>query len=388
MHLFLFLIRFFFKLILLLSLVSCAYIQKQFPKSGPTREQIELIDSPIPVLNLDDRLSRKLYKSLRRDNFFDFVTVNSNWTNKAGPGDSIEITVWEAPPALLFGGSSLDAKGQLNSSRSVTFPEQIIGTDGFVQVPFIGLVQISEKPLRIVENEIVNRLSGKANLPQVLLRVSRNVTLNATVVGEVKQSIRLPLTAKGERILDALAASGGVTQAVGKISLQLSRNGSSKLLPMQILIEEPNQNILLQPGDVLTALYHSQSFTVLGATVKNEEISFEAQGISLAQALGRAGGLQDQRSDAQGVFVFRFEDPSLVEFSDTKPLLVTQDGKAPIVYKLDLKDPRSFLVSQNFPLRNKDVIYVSNAPSAELQKFLNILTSSIFSISNLVNITK
>jgi polysaccharide export outer membrane protein len=67
---------------------------------------------------------------------------------------------------------------------------------------------------------------------------------------------------------------------------------------------------------------------------------------------------------------------------------VTSEGKVPVVYRVDMKDPRAFLAAQNFPLRNKDLLYVSNAPAAELQKFLNILTSSIFSISNLVNLSK
>jgi polysaccharide export outer membrane protein len=66
----------------------------------------------------------------------------------------------------------------------------------------------------------------------------------------------------------------------------------------------------------------------------------------------------------------------------------TPEGKVPVVYRVDLKDPRAFLVAQNFPMKNKDVVYVANAPAAELQKFLNILTSSIFSVSGLVNLGK
>ena len=58
-----------------------------------------------------------------------------------------------------------------------------------------------------------------------------------------------------------------------------------------------------------------------------------------------------------------------------------QDGKVAVVYRLDLKDPAVFFAAQNFPVQNRDVLYVSNAPAAELQKFLNILTSSIYSIT-------
>lgn len=124
---------------------------------------------------------------------------------------------------------------------------------------------------------------------------------------------------------------------------------------------------------------------MLGATGKNEEINFEAQGISLAQALARAGGVQDARADARGVFIFRFEDPrALSEAQRAGP--ITSEGKIPVVYRLDMKNPASFLLAQKFRMRNHDVVYVANAPSAELQKFLNILTSSIFSVSTLINL--
>jgi len=198
-------------------------------------------------------------------------------------------------------------------------------------------------------------------------------------VGEVASSLRMPLTPKGERLLDALAAAGGVRQPVGKITIQITRDGQVRSLPLDTIIQDPKQNVVLHPGDVMTALHQSLSFTALGAVGKNEEVFFEAQGISLAQALARMGGLQDARSNAQGVFVFRFEDPTVVD-AGGKPLPLTPEGKVPVVYRVDLTDPRTFFVTQYFPVRNKDVVYVANAPVAELQKFLNILTSAAFSV--------
>ena len=139
---------------------------------------------------------------------------------------------------------------------------------------------------------------------------------------------------------------------------------------------------MLQPGDVVTALYQPLSFIALGATGKNEEVVFEAQGISLAQALARSGGLQDQRADAKGVFIFRFEDPLVLGATGDNPQLMP-DGTVPVIYRVDLKDPRSFFAAQGFPMRNKDVMYIANAPAAELQKFLNILTSVVFTATGL-----
>jgi polysaccharide export outer membrane protein len=137
---------------------------------------------------------------------------------------------------------------------------------------------------------------------------------------------------------------------------------------------------------VVTALTLSQSFTVLGATNRNEEINFEANGISLAQALGRVGGLQDNRADPKGVFIFRFEDPTAVDASGSAAR--SADGKVPVIYRINMKDPATFFVAQSFPIQNKDVIYVSNASSAEFQKFLNIILSATYPILNIYNATQ
>lgn len=192
----------------------------------------------------------------------------------------------------------------------------------------------------------------------------------------------MPLTAKGERLLDAVAAAGGVRQPVGKMTVQVTRGEVVQSMALDTVIQDPKQNIVLQPGDVVTALFQPLSFTALGATGKNEEVFFEAQGITLAQALARSGGLQDSRADARGVFIFRYEEPLVLGVAGENPPL-TQDGKVPVIYRVDLKDPRSFFVAQGFPIRNKDVMYVANAPAAELQKFMNILTSVVFTAQGL-----
>jgi polysaccharide export outer membrane protein len=92
--------------------------------------------------------------------------------------------------------------------------------------------------------------------------------------------------------------------------------------------------------------------------------------------------LADNRADARGLFVFRFEDPMVLP-DQGKGRIQTAEGKVPVVYRVDLSDPRSFLVAQHFPIKHQDVVYVSNAPAAELQKFLNILTSSVFTAAGL-----
>ncbi len=363
---------------LMLALSGCATLPDWLSASGPSREQVqEKRDTGriegIQLIDVNDALARNLAQSKKLGQFIDVFPSNGTNNYLIGPGDIIEVSVWEAPPAMLFGSVVLDPRTGPTTTRVVTFPEQMVTPDGTITMPFGGRVPVKGRTTQEIEADIVKRLTGKANQPQVLVRVIKNNTSNVTVVGEVSNSTLMPLTPKGERLLDALAAGGGVKQPINRVAVQLSRDNVTATMPLDLVIRDPRQNILLKPGDVVTALFQPQSFSVLGATGKNEEIPFEAQGISLAQALARSGGLNDSRADARGVFVFRFEDAKLVDAKGQLPK--SADGTVPVVYQIDLRDPASLFVTQNFPVQNRDVIYVANSPEAEFNKFLRLVVS-------------
>lgn len=370
-------------------LTACAHL----PSSGAGKDKVLELASPeqpgsdlIRVLDVNDVLARRLRDAEQRNSLAEVFGVPRSDAQRVGPGDYLEVSIWEAPPALLFVASDVrTTSGTSTAARVTTLPEQMIQADGNITVPFVGALPVKGRTPREIEADIVRRLQGKANAPQVLVRLTRNMSANVTVVGEVSSSLRMPLTAKGERLLDAVAAAGGVRQPVGKVTIQLARDGRVQSMSLDGIIQDPKQNVLLQPDDVVTALHQPLSFTALGATGKNEELAFEAQGISLTQALARVGGLADQRADAQGVFIFRYEKPealgALAEGS-----VLTPDGRVPVVYRFDLKDPRTFFVAQSFPVHHRDVMYVANAPVAEFQKFMSILTSIVFTANGLGNI--
>ncbi|MBE1427310.1 polysaccharide export outer membrane protein [Desulfomicrobium macestii] len=364
--------------LLLVGLSGCATMPGWISSHGPSREQVqERRDNAriqgIQLVDVDDALARKL-AAAKKLGTFDAVFPDPGANSYlVGPGDIIEVSVWETPPAMLFGAGLFDPFGGSMTSSSVTLPGQMVNADGMITVPFAGRVLVKGRTTQQIEADIVKGLRGKANQPQVLVRVVKNNTSNVTIVGDVGKSALMPLTPKGERLLDALALAGGVTQPINRMAVQLSRQNLTATMPLDAIIRDPKQNIQLTPGDVVTALFQPQSFSVLGATGKNEEVPFEAQGISLAQALARSGGLNDNRADARGVFIFRFEDEKLL--GPVEATVKTAEGTVPVVYQIDLRDPASFFVTQNFPVQNRDVIYVANSPAAEFEKFLRIIVS-------------
>lgn len=362
------------------------------PTSGPSADDVQAVQAPpgaaaIQIVDVDDRVARQLLSGRRLKLFSDVMdTTAAASPPTVGRGDTLEVNIWEAPPATLFGAGAVDPRAP-STARPSTLPEQMVDHEGFINVPFAGRVQAAGQTLSQIEADIARRLKGKANQPEVLVRLVRNASATVTVVGEVASSVRMPLTASGERLLDALAAAGGVRQPVSKMTLQLTRGERYQALPLDVVIRDPKQNVRLQAGDVVTAIFQPLSFTALGATGKNEEINFEAQGISLAQALARAGGLLDVRSNPQGAFIFRLEQAQALEWP-RQPVGTTPDGFVPVIYRINLRNPNSFFVMQSFPVSNKDVLYVSNAPAAELQKFLNLIFSVAYPVLTTIQVNR
>ena len=344
-----------------------------FSSIGPSRKEIEKSANPhslppIQVVEVNEEVTRQLVSQRSRHLFSEVLSSRPDQLQPIGGGDYLVVSIWEATPATLFGGAQINPSGIPTPALAVTLPEQPVDGEGCITVPFAGRVPAAGKTLPQISAEIRRRLMSKANQPEVVVLLTRNLSSTVTVVGEVTTSIRVPLTAAHERLLDALAFAAGVKQPITKTTIQLTRGENVFSLPLETIIQDPRQNVALQPGDVITALFQPLSFTALGASGKNDEINFETQGISLAQALARSGGLIDSRSNPSGVFVFRLEARSPQSAASTAGA-----DLVPVVYRVDLKDPRSLFWIQSFPIKDKDVLYVSNAPAAELQKFLNLL---------------
>ena len=351
-----------------------------FSSIGPSRSDVEHSAAkrplpPIQLIDVNEEVTQRLTAQRSRHLFSEVLSSGPDQLQPIGAGDFLAVTIWEATPATLFGSAQINPTGMSIPSLPTTLPEQPVDGEGCITVPFAGRIPAAGKTLPEIAAEIKQRLAKKANQPEVLVLLTRNLSSTVTVVGEVTLSTRVPLTAAHERLLDALAVAAGVKQPVNKTTIQITRGASVYALPLETIIQDPKQNVSLQSGDVITALFQPLSFTALGATGKNDEINFETQGISLAQALARSGALIDSRSNPSGVFVFRLEKRSTEAAGGQGADVVTTtaQGLVPVVYRVDLKDPRSLFWIQSFPMRDRDVLYVSNAPVAELQKFLNLI---------------
>jgi polysaccharide biosynthesis/export protein len=258
-------------------------------------------------------------------------------------------------------------------ARAAPIPEQTVGRDGSITVPYAGRIRAAGRNPQQVEAAILEQLRGKAVEPQVLVNVSRNVSNSATVTGEVANGARIPLSLRGDRILDVIASAGGYRSPVHETFISLTRGRRTARAPLQALLANPAENIYVRAGDTLTVESRPQTFTVAGATGSNAVIPFDARGVSLDEALGKAGGLNDSRADANGLFVLRYEPAEIVHDFPAAPRALLSQQQVPVAYHLNMKDPEAFFAARRFAMRDKDIIYVSNAPLAEIGKVVQLI---------------
>jgi polysaccharide export outer membrane protein len=348
------------------------------PTAGPTLRDVkqQVVEDNAPrfdLVDIDDNVVAALRAQPKESFQARFKKYGKPPQPKIGIGDSIVVSIWEAAGGGLFGASPTDHVS--TGSRSITIPEQIVAQDGAISVPFGGRIQVAGRLPVEVQRSIEQRLAEKAIEPQAIVTITRSIANSATVGGEVVAGARLPLSVRGDHLLDLIAAAGGAKAPVHETFVRLSRGGVTATIPMEALVSDPSENIYAQAGDVLTLVRLPQSFTVFGATGANSQISFTAEQMTLVEALAKAGGLQDQRADPAGVFLFRFEPPRIVKALGRPQLGTGPEGSTPVVYRLDLREAKSYFQAQRFPVEDKDIIYVANADLNEIQKFFTLLNT-------------
>lgn len=290
---------------------------------------------------------------------------------RIGVGDSVNVTIWEAAAGGLF--SSAVISNASPGSRSVVIPDQVVARDGSITVPYVGRVRVADMTPPAVEQRIVAALTGKAIEPQALVTVSRNLANTVTITGEVVNGARIPLSTRGDRILDVIAQAGGIRSPVHETFVSLTRGGRTAVVPMQTLLDRPSENIFARPGDTLTIVRDPQTFTVFGATGRNALVTFDARGITLEEAVAKSGGLVDEQSDPSAVFLLRHENVEVARRLDPKFPVPAGRTKVDVVYRVDLRNTNTFFVARRFAVQNKDMVYVANAPFTTVRKVLSVV---------------
>jgi polysaccharide biosynthesis/export protein len=288
-----------------------------------------------------------------------------------GNGDVVSVTIFESAAGGLF----FPLEGGLRNGNFLTLPPQMVDEKGTITVPYAGAIRASGRTQQQIQDAIVDALKGRALEPQAVVTVVERRKALISVLGEVGgggggvSGLRVAASVSGERVLDVIARAGGLRGQGQENWVLLERHKKIAVTPFEALVHEPENNIFVQPGDTIYVYKEPQTFLAFGATGRQGQVPFDAWRLSLAEGLAKAGGLLDDRAEPGWVFLYRAERQQVAQELNCDCSL--NDGPyMPVIYEIDLRDPSSLFLATHFPIRNKDVIYISNARSVEDTKFL------------------
>ncbi len=343
------------------------------------------------------------------------------------PSGAPTQTPGRRPGASTQGGEPppIEASVASTNGRVAAIPDQSVAPDGAISVPYAGRVPAVGRTPAEVQQAIEALLADKALEPQVLVIVRKSTANAVTVAGEVVAGARIPLSPGGDRLLQVIAAAGRTTAApttpatpavagstttaptvfaaagdptttpaptvesgittgtiagaatipIHEIFVRLSRDGVTAAIPLERLVADPAEDIYARPGDVLTLVRIPQTFSVFGAAGRNAAITFDAEKITVSEALAKSRGLRDDLANPKGVFLFRYEPIPIVRALDQPIATRAPGGVSPVVYRFDFADAKTYFLADQFPVRDKDIIFVADAGAAQVQKLFTLLST-------------
>ena len=353
-----------------LAVVGCSAL----PHEGPSRSQVEQAhqnnnSSGFVLIDVNQNVANYLAGVNEQTLGDRFGKGKPALVSRIGVGDVLAVQIWEADPGGLFGSSGLVNRGEI--------PKVVVDSRGTIKIPYAGTIQARGRTPAQVADAITRRLQTKTVEPQVHVAVAKNIANVTTVTGHVGQPGIYPLSMRGDTLLDVIATSGGSRAPAYETMVRFTRGNRTAVTYLDQVIETRSSNLYIQPGDKIHVESRPKSFAAFGAVTSKGKRDFGSSKLTVLEAVAESRGLSDQRADPTGVFVMRFEDRERA--FDLAGSEVPNDALpvVPVIYRFDLQDPNQYFFAQSINMRDKDIIYVANAPAVEVDKFLSIVGKGV-----------
>lgn len=347
-----------------LALASCSTLPSSGPTAGEINDALKKENQiGFTIVDIDPEATAKLASLPPADGGLSNLAKPGR-IDTLGPGDVLTINIFEVGVTLFTGAAGNPAQGGAfnPSARATPLDDVLVDSSGTIVLPYVGKLNVTGKTPGELARMIERGLRGLSQRPQVQVTVKANAHNNYYVLGDVRAPGKFPLTLPEERLLDALARAGGATVQPDDAVLRLTRDGVSAETRLSAIDAAGPQNIALLPGDRIQLFTRPRTFLAFGSTLKVSQVSFSANELSLAEALARIAGPNENSANPAAVYLFRYDQTAM-----------NVPGGQPVIYRLNMLKAQSYFLSQRVGMRDKDVIYIASAASNQPGKLAQIL---------------
>jgi polysaccharide export outer membrane protein len=303
-------------------------------------------------------------------------------SQKISIGDVVTVTIYTTGGGLFGGGAAMTSAGvggvsvpgkEGGVSMGTSVPNQLVDDSESITVPYVGRIKVVGKAPNEVESEIAERMKGMAFNPYAVVTLgSRMGSDLVTVSGDVKAPRRIQVPLSGLRIADAISEAGGTTGKDFESLVTLVRGSTIRTAYLSEIHRKPSANIYLKSADTLVVRTRPWSYITLGATGQTLR-PFLADRMNVAEALGSSSGLDDNKANPEGVFLYRMESPAVLNKIGGSYRTSSNPEGVPVIYQINMRDPRGFFMAKQFQIKDKDILFVGNAGSLGFQKVMNVV---------------
>lgn len=362
----------------LLALVGCANL----PGSGPTTRAP--LDNATVVVGVADTEA--------------FVLVNVTTPiaqelaadGGAGVGTSATLLDTQPPPFVIEEGDTVQVslvnvstEGFLDFTQSAIspisltpLPPQTVSADGRINIPGLGRVPAEGLSPERLERALTDALSEVLVDPSVVVQVTDRQSARATVVGEVDDPGSKPILRRNLRLVELIGLAGGQTTAAEELVVSFVRGEREVRLPLTTVLTEPDANIRVHPGDLISVERRRRAYVIRGAVTLPGRYELIEPELTVEEAIGLARGILNRRASRNGVFLYRMLPKARLARLGAD-LAEFESEQVPTIFHFDYRVPTTIFAAQSFAMRNGDVVFVSDHLIEEISKIFGIFTTVV-----------
>lgn len=286
-------------------------------------------------------------------------------TDMVGPGDVLDINIYEAGVTLFASGVPAASQLATPGVQVQKLPPTRVDDLGNITIPYAGIIHVADLTTGEIEVTIRNALNRLSQNPQVIVTLAEAINNTIIIGGEVARPGRLVLQTNRESLSDVIALAGGYRGNSKDLMVRITRGTSRADVRINDMVENPDLDVPIRPGDRLLLVDDPRTYSILGASGRIEQVPFRRSSVSLAEAVATAGGANPNLGDPAAIFLFRYVRDA-------------EGREVPRVYHLNMMQTGSYFVAQKFLMQDNDVLYFGNAAANQPSKLVQLI-SQLFS---------